>query len=216
MHISVRTLHQLLTFPQEQKHTFPHSVLFNGGLTILWHKSHVSLILNGKVSLCDHHVLLRTGNGDSFSFPCNMITWIIICRLMQTTQIISNVSAIRIECRLVAIILAATYFGWVVSNEASQALRPFSDLFCVPIWVLIPMIHPSVFSDCTSHLAVTQEYGEKCSWILLTLPFNHSAEDFLTCRKFFRHGASGFTFHPKENALRIFIAIKIIQRFGSF
>jgi hypothetical protein len=30
----------------------------------------------------------------------------------------------------------------------------------------------------------------------------------LTCRKIFRHGTSGFTSHPKEVVLRIFIALK--------
>jgi hypothetical protein len=41
------------------------------------------------------------------------------------------------------------YCCWVVSNESSQALPPFSDLLCVPVWVLIHVIHPSVFSGCT-------------------------------------------------------------------
>jgi hypothetical protein len=31
---------------------------------------------------------------------------------------------------------------------------------------------------------------------------------FLTCRKILRHGTSGFTSHPKECVLRIFIALK--------
>jgi hypothetical protein len=31
---------------------------------------------------------------------------------------------------------------------------------------------------------------------------------FLTCHKILRHGTSGFTSHPKEGVLRIFIAIK--------
>jgi hypothetical protein len=31
---------------------------------------------------------------------------------------------------------------------------------------------------------------------------------YLTCRKILRHGASGFTSHPKEGVLRIFIALK--------
>jgi hypothetical protein len=33
--------------------------------------------------------------------------------------------------------------------------------------------------------------------------------DLLTCRKILRHGTSGFTSHPKESVLRIFIALKI-------
>jgi hypothetical protein len=31
---------------------------------------------------------------------------------------------------------------------------------------------------------------------------------YLTCRKILRHGANGFTSHPKEGVLRIFIALK--------
>jgi hypothetical protein len=30
----------------------------------------------------------------------------------------------------------------------------------------------------------------------------------LTCRKILRHGTSGFTFHPKEGAQQVFIALK--------
>jgi hypothetical protein len=29
-----------------------------------------------------------------------------------------------------------------------------------------------------------------------------------TCRKILRHGTSGFTFHPKEGVLLIFVALK--------
>jgi hypothetical protein len=31
---------------------------------------------------------------------------------------------------------------------------------------------------------------------------------YLTCRKILRHGTSGFTSHPKEDVLRIFIVLK--------
>jgi hypothetical protein len=31
---------------------------------------------------------------------------------------------------------------------------------------------------------------------------------YLTCRKILRHGTSGFTSHPKEDVLRIFLALK--------
>jgi hypothetical protein len=37
---------------------------------------------------------------------------------------------------------------WVVPYKASQALQSFCDLLCVPIWVLIPLIHPPVLSGC--------------------------------------------------------------------
>jgi hypothetical protein len=33
-------------------------------------------------------------------------------------------------------------------------------------------------------------------------------KEYLTCRKILRHGTSGFTSHPKEGVLRIFIALK--------
>jgi hypothetical protein len=42
-----------------------------------------------------------------------------------------------------------------------------------------------------------------CEVFLLIL-----ASGFFTCRKFSRHGASGFTSLPKERVLRIFIALK--------
>jgi hypothetical protein len=38
------------------------------------------------------------------------------------------------------------YSCWVVSNEASQALRLFSGLSCDSIRFLIPLIHPPVLT----------------------------------------------------------------------
>jgi hypothetical protein len=38
--------------------------------------------------------------------------------------------------------------------------------------------------------------------------FVHNSNGFLTCLKNLRHGADGFTSPPKEDVLRIFIAIK--------
>jgi hypothetical protein len=38
---------------------------------------------------------------------------------------------------------------------------------------------------------------------------------FLTCCENLTHGASGFTSHPKEGVLRMFIALKI-HRLGRF
>jgi hypothetical protein len=35
-----------------------------------------------------------------------------------------------------------------------------------------------------------------------------------TCRKILQHGTSGFTSHPKEGVLRIFIVLKKIHRLG--
>jgi hypothetical protein len=57
---------------------------------------------------------------------------------------------------------------WVALNEASQVLRPFSDLLCVPIWVLIPLIHPPVLSGCTRDICQLLKEVAKCPWILLT------------------------------------------------
>jgi hypothetical protein len=34
----------------------------------------------------------------------------------------------------------------------------------------------------------------------------------LTCRKILRHGTSGFTSHPKESVVRIFIALAGLER----
>jgi hypothetical protein len=33
-------------------------------------------------------------------------------------------------------------------------------------------------------------------------------KESLRCRKFLRHGTAGFTSHPKEDVLRIFVALK--------
>jgi hypothetical protein len=38
--------------------------------------------------------------------------------------------------------------------------------------------------------------------------FVHTWKGFLTCRKILRHAADGFNFPPKEDVLRIFIALK--------
>jgi hypothetical protein len=35
----------------------------------------------------------------------------------------------------------------------------------------------------------------------------HASKGSLTCRKILRHGASGFTFPPKEGVQQIFIAL---------
>jgi hypothetical protein len=42
----------------------------------------------------------------------------------------------------------------------------------------------------------------------LVYPSPWDFKRFLTCRKILRHGTSGFTSHPKEGVLRIFIALK--------
>jgi hypothetical protein len=38
--------------------------------------------------------------------------------------------------------------------------------------------------------------------------FVQTSKGYLTCRKILRHGANGFTSPPKEDVLRIFIAVK--------
>jgi hypothetical protein len=48
--------------------------------------------------------------------------------------------------------------------------------------------------------------GEGNENLVYTSPWNFKRS--LTCRKILRHGTSGFTSHPKEGVLRIFIALK--------
>jgi hypothetical protein len=97
--------------------------------------------------------------------------------------------------------------GGVVQCIPSTA--SISDLLSVPIWVLIPLIHPlSALWLHPRHLAVKQRGGEKRPWILLTEHLNHDTKGSLTCCKIMQYGASGFTSQPKEGVLQIFITIK--------
>jgi hypothetical protein len=43
---------------------------------------------------------------------------------------------------------------------------------------------------------------------ILPISIWNTSKDLLTCSKILRHGTSGFTSHPKEGVLRIFIALK--------
>jgi hypothetical protein len=43
---------------------------------------------------------------------------------------------------------------------------------------------------------------------ILPIQYLRYLKGSLTCRKFLQHGTSGFTSHPKEDVLRIFIALK--------
>jgi hypothetical protein len=87
-------------------------------------------------------------------------------------------------------------------------LRPFSDVLCVPIWVLIT---PDSYSNVLcSQLSSSSEIG---SWwemflILVYVYLCHTKQGFLTCRKILRHGTASFTYRPKEGVLHIFIAFK--------
>jgi hypothetical protein len=44
--------------------------------------------------------------------------------------------------------------------------------------------------------------------LVLQSVFVHTSQVIFTCRKFLRHGASGFTSPPKEGALRIIFSLK--------
>jgi hypothetical protein len=59
-------------------------------------------------------------------------------------------------------ILVAGCCYWVESYKASQALRPFADLLCVPIWTIILLIHPPVLSGCTRTKEVARNVLEFC------------------------------------------------------
>jgi hypothetical protein len=81
--------------------------------------------------------------------------------------------------------LVTGYRNGVASYKAFHTLRPFSDLLCVPIWVLIiPDWSATALGLQQRNLVAKQEVGV------------------------LRHGADGFTSSPKEGALRIFIALK--------
>jgi hypothetical protein len=51
---------------------------------------------------------------------------------------------------------------------------------------------------------------------ILPIQYLWSVKGSLTCRKILRHGSSGFTSHPKEVVLRIFIALKNTSPWLSF
>jgi hypothetical protein len=60
-----------------------------------------------------------------------------------------------------------------------------------------------------SHLVASRRNGRRELCIRSCEVFlSIFASDFFTCRKIFRHGASGFTFSPKESVLRISIALE--------
>jgi hypothetical protein len=48
--------------------------------------------------------------------------------------------------------------------------------------------------------------GEENENLVFSSPWDFKSS--FTCRKIFRHGNSGFTSYPKEDVLRIFIALK--------
>jgi hypothetical protein len=61
----------------------------------------------------------------------------------------------------------------------------------------------------SSHLVTKQEeVAKEIMNLALRSIFVHTSKVFFTFRKILRHGANGFTSHPKGAVLRIFIAIK--------
>jgi hypothetical protein len=57
---------------------------------------------------------------------------------------------------------------------------------------------------CNRKIGGTGKINEFC----LTKYIFHNSKDSLKCRKILRHGASGFTFLPKEGVLQIIMSIK--------
>jgi hypothetical protein len=59
-----------------------------------------------------------------------------------------------------------------------------------------------------NHLRASRRNGrKKWEFYLACISFT-LASDFFTCRNILRNGASGFISHPKEDVLRIFVALK--------
>jgi hypothetical protein len=95
------------------------------------------------------------------------------------------------------------------TNRPMQ-LRPFSDVLCVPIWILvIPDSSTRALCLQQRHLVAKQEVGEKYyPWIYPTEYLYHSLQGSLICHKILRHAADSFTFPLQKGVLRIFIAIE--------
>jgi hypothetical protein len=87
----------------------------------------------------------------------------------------------------------------VVSYKTSHAMRPFSDLLCVPIWVLIAP------ASCTGPQGET---WPQMSVILMAKYLNHTPQGSLTCCEILWHGVDLFTFPLKEVVLRMFIVLQ--------
>jgi hypothetical protein len=72
------------------------------------------------------------------------------------------------------------------------------------------LIHPPELSgNPTSHLVASRRNEQRKLWIWTCEVFLFILEsDFFTCHKILLHGASGFSFPPKESVLQNFIALK--------
>jgi hypothetical protein len=124
-----------------------------------------------------------------------------------------NVIPVFFARRLRLTSLITGYCCPVVSYKASQALRPFSDLLCVPhqsskhSW----FIHQSALANTSrdTDQQSREKLGEKCPLILPAKYLYHTPRGSLTCRKILRYGAESFTSPLKEVVRSIFITLKI-------
>jgi hypothetical protein len=111
---------------------------------------------------------------------------------------------------------------WLIMTglDYVSELRPPSSLVHPPVdmwaWRPMVMIMPAADSSWLVHkssLAVLPAYISEASRRNGRKSDNFSYQYLkylkgsLTCRKILRHGTSGFTSHPKEGVLRIFIAV---------
>jgi hypothetical protein len=68
----------------------------------------------------------------------------------------------------------------------------------------------TVWLSCQhKHLRASKRMGEGNENLVYPSPWDFKRS--LTCRKILRHGTCGFTSHPKERVLRIFIALKYLS-----
>jgi hypothetical protein len=108
------------------------------------------------------------------------------------------------------ILLITCYCYGVVSYIASHALRTFSDLLCVPIWVLIfyDSIKKALWKITTE--TPTSEVGWNLERHARQFCLQSVSDIFRNeiCRKTSRHGADCLVSSPKEVVVQNFIALK--------
>jgi hypothetical protein len=104
------------------------------------------------------------------------------------------------------------YYG-VVPCKASHALRPFPDLLCVPIWVLI--IPHSSTRDFFAAETLSSEAGRKLARNVREFCRRSISvilrRNLLTCRKILRHGTDGFTSLRRKSSYGFLSSLKLCR-----
>jgi hypothetical protein len=70
------------------------------------------------------------------------------------------------------------------------------------------LTRPPELSGSLTSRVIWEKVGERDEGVRIILSVSEISQGISTCRKILRHGTSGFTSHPKEGVLRIFIALK--------